>query len=117
MNVFYKVTQVGTRKTTYYEIEIPFDSFLITIFLINTHFPTKRLTRYNPLQYFMIFPEDMLGIIVISNVRGELNPNYKIELDKPNPNLLKALIEKIKCKIGSEELGARNIIDEFLKTL
>ena len=116
MNVFYKVTQVGTRKTTYYEIEIHFDHpFFIIIYSVNTHLPTKRLTRYNPLRYFMIFPEDMLGITVISNVRGELNPNYKIELDKPNPKLLKALIEKIEYK----RLGVWSIIvvDKFLKTL
>lgn len=123
MNVYYKITQVDDgRGTTYYELEIPFQSYHITIYAATTHLPHKRLAKYRPLFYFMIFPRDALGIIVYPKNRKVPEPDHEVEIEKPNRKILKLLIEKIGevicCEVGLERtVKPEDIVNEFLKTL
>ena len=121
MNIYYyRVTRVDTWKSTYYELEIPFQSYYITIYFATSHLPHKRLAKYRPLSYFMIFPGDVLGIIVCpEDDRGV--PDYEVEIEKPNRETLKLLIEKVDGGIGGVKLEKdiilEDIVNEFLKTL
>ena len=119
MNVYYRITQVDSQGTTYYELEIPFRSYFITIYFATTHLPHKRLAKYRPLSYFMIFPGDILGIVICpKDDRGV--PELKVEIEKPNRETLKLLIEKVGEGISGVRLGrvkAKDIVAEFLKTL
>lgn len=120
MNIYYyRVTRVDTWKSTYYELEIPFQSYYITIYFATSHLPHKRLAKYRPLSYFMIFPGDVLGIIVCpEDDRGV--PDYEVEIEKPNRETLKLLIEKVGGSISGVGLGRNlrpeDIVNEFLKT-
>ena len=118
MNIYYRVTQVDAlRGTTYYELEIPFQSYYITIYTSTSHLPHKRLAKYRPLSYFMIFPEDVLGIVICPKDRGDLG----VKIEKPNREILKLLIEKVGGGISGVRLGRNirpeDIANEFLKTL
>ena len=118
MNVYYRITQVG-GETTYYELEIPFQSYYISIYTSTTHLPHKRLAKYRPLSYFMIFPGDVLGIIVYPKDGGY----HGVKIEKPNREILKKLlIEKISVEYISsvrlrEDIKPGDIVNEFLKTL
>ena len=118
MNVYYRVTQVDLRGTTYYELEIPFQSYYISIYITTTHLPHKRLAKYRPLSYFMIFPGYVLGIAVCPKDRGD---NNGVKIEKPNREILKLLIEKVGGDISSVGISGvrlgRDIVNEFLKTL
>ena len=122
MNIYYRVTQVDARGTTYYELEIPFQSYYITIYFATTRLPHKRLAKYRPLSYFMIFPGDVLGIVICPKDGGVMVPNHMEEIEKPNWEILKLLIEKVgEGHISGVRLGRNikpgNIVNEFLKTL
>jgi hypothetical protein len=65
----------------------------------------------------MIFPGDVLGIVVCPKDRGD---NNRIKIEKPNKGTLKLLIEKVGEGISGVRLGRvrpENIVAEFLKTL
>ena len=121
MNIYYRVTQVDARGTTYYELEIPFQSYYITIYTSTTHLPHKRLAKYRPLSYFMIFSGDVLGIVVCPKDVGDMKSSYEVEIEKPNWKILKLLIEKVgECISGVRLRRDRkpgDIVNEFLKTL
>ena len=122
MNIDYRVTQVDTlRGTTFYELEIPFQSYYIIIYLTTSHLPHKRLAKYRPLFYFMIFPGDILSIVVCPKDRDVLGPNYNAKIEKPNKETLKLLIKKVGESIGGVRLDrtvkSKDIVNEFLKTL
>ena len=120
MNIYYIVTQVDAQGTTYYELEIPFQSYYITIYTSTSHLPHKRLAKYRPLPYFMIFPRDVLRIIVCSKDRDKKEPDRRVEIEKPNWKALKLLIEKVGGGISGVRLGRdirpEDIVNEFLKT-
>jgi hypothetical protein len=63
----------------------------------------------------MIFPEDVLSIIVLRN-SGEQKQDHKVEIKNPNKEILKSLIEKVGDRISGER-ESRDIVNEFLKTL
>jgi hypothetical protein len=74
----------------------------------------------------MIFPGDVLGIVVspmynLGAEPGEREPDYRVEIEKPNRETLKLLIEKVSGGISGARLGGdirpENIVNEFLKTL
>ena len=116
MNIYYRVTQVDyIRKITYYELEIPFQSYYITVYFATSHLPHKRLAKYRPLSYFMIFPGDVLGIIVCQKYMSDYGINI---IENPNKEKLRLLIEKVGKlgAVGGVRL-AENIVNEFLKTL
>lgn len=125
MNIYYRVTQVdNTRGTTYYELEIPFQSYYINIYFATTHLPNKRLAKYRPLSYFMIFPGDVLGIVICPKEDRDLLPeDCREEIENPNRETLKLLIEKVGRGIVGVRLGLgrgirpEDIVNEFLKTL
>ena len=115
MNIYYRVTRVGVG-TTYYELEIPFKSYYITVYFATSHLPHKRLAKYRPLSYFIIFPRDVLGIIVCPKDGGI----HGVKIEKPNRETLKLLIEKVdKCFNGVRlgDIRPEDIVNEFLKTL
>ena len=115
MNIYYRVTQVDyTRGTTYYELEIPFQSYYITIYTFTGHLPHKRLAKYRPISYFMIFPGENLGIIVCQKDRDAQEPDHMAEMENLDRGKLKLLIEKI-SKAGA--IKSKDIVNEFLKTL
>lgn len=67
----------------------------------------------------MIFPGDVLGIVVCpKDDRGV--PDYEVEIEKPNRETLKLLIEKVGGGISGVRLGRNlrpeDIVNEFLKT-
>jgi hypothetical protein len=65
----------------------------------------------------MIFPGDVLGIVVCPKDRGD---NNRVKIEKPNKETLKLLIEKVGEGISGVRLGrvkAKDIVAEFLKTL
>ena len=119
MNIYYRITQVYTEGTCYYELEIPFQSYYIIIYTPITHFPHKRLARYRPLSYFMIFPGDVLGIVIFQ--KKDRCDNNGVEIEKPNWKILKLLIEKVSGGISGTGLERtvkpEDIVNEFLKTL
>ena len=120
MNIYYRITQVDSRGTTYYELEVPFQGYYIIVYFATSHLPHKRLTKYRPLSYFMIFPKDVLGIVICpKDDRGV--PNHKVEIENPNRETLKLLIEKVGGGISGVRLGRdirlEDIVNEFLKTL
>jgi len=123
MNIYYRVTQVDyTRGTTYYELEIPFQSYYINIYFATSHLPHKRLAKYRPFSYFMIFPEDVLGIMVSpmcnSGEEKKQVPNHMVEIEKTNRETLKLLIEKVSKSVRLERnIRPGDIVNEFLKTL
>ena len=120
MNIYYRVTQVG-RGTTYYELEIPFQSYYITIYFATTHLPHKRLTKYRPLSYFMIFPRDVLAIAICPKGGEIMKPDHEIKIEKSNMGILKLLIKKVGEGISGigliKDVKPGDIINEFLKTL
>jgi hypothetical protein len=68
----------------------------------------------------MIFPGDILGIVICpKDDRGV--PELKVEIEKPNRETLKLLIEKVGGGIGGVRLERdiilEDIVNEFLKTL
>jgi hypothetical protein len=73
----------------------------------------------------MIFPGDVLGIVVSpicnSGEDKEREPDYRVEIEKPNRETLKLLIEKVSGGISGARLGGdirpEDIVNEFLKTL
>jgi len=126
VNIYYKVTRVDyTWGTTYYELVIPFKVYNITVYFATSHLPHKHLAKYRPFSYFMIFPGDVLGIVVSpicnSGEDKEREPDYRVEIEKPNRETLKLLIEKVSGGISGARLGGdirpENIVNEFLKTL
>ena len=123
MNIYYRVIQVDTdSQPTIYELEIPFQSYYITIYTATTHLPHKRLAKYRPLSYFMIFPGDVLGIEVYPKGGNAMELDNVIEIKKPNRKTLKLLIEKVGggisrgAKLG-RDIKPEDIVNEFLKTL
>lgn len=123
MNIYYRVTQIATdSQPTLYELEIPFQSYYITVYTATTHLPHKRLSKYRPLSYFMIFPGDVLGIEVYPKGGDEMEIGHMIEIEKPNRKTLKLLIEKVSggisrgAKLG-RDIKPEDIVNEFLKTL
>jgi hypothetical protein len=66
----------------------------------------------------MIFPEDVLGIIVCPKDRDD---HSGVKIEKPNWKALKLLIEKVGGDISGVRLGRdirpEDIVNEFLKTL
>jgi len=125
MNAYYRVTKVSVRGTTYYELEIPFKVYDITVYFATSHLPHKRLAKYRPLSYFMIFSGNVLGIIVCRKDSDkdaqEPDYSYSLKIEKPNMGILKLLIEKVGINTSGVRLGRdikpRDIINEFLKTL
>lgn len=125
MNIYYKVTRVDyTWGTTYYELVIPFKVYNITVYFATSHLPHKHLAKYRPFSYFMIFPGDVLGIIVshmynLGAEPGERKPDYRVEIEKPNRETLKLLIEKVSGGISGARLEGdirpEDIVNEFLK--
>lgn len=123
MNIYYRVTQIYTdSQPTYYELEIPFQSYYIIIYTATSHLPHKRLAKYRPFSYFMIFPGDVLGIVICpKDDRGV--PDYIVEIENPNRETLKLLIEKVGGGISSvrlrlgRDIKPKDIVNEFLKTL
>jgi hypothetical protein len=68
----------------------------------------------------MIFPGDVLGIVICpKDDRGV--PELMVEIEKPNRETLKLLIEKVSGGISGARLGGdirpEDIVNEFLKTL
>ncbi len=123
MNIYYRVTQIDTEsQPTLYELEIPFQSYYITIYTATSHFPHKRLAKYRPLSYFMIFPGDVLGIEVYPKCGDAMELDHIIEIEKPIRKTLKLLIEKVSggisrgAKLG-RDIKPEDIVNEFLKTL
>ena len=122
MKVYYRITQVNTdSQPTIYELEIPFQSYYITIYTATSHLPHKRLAKYRPLSYFMIFSGDVLGIEVYPN-GGAMEPDHMIEIEKPDRETLKLLIEKVGGNISSgaklgRDIKPGDIVNEFLKAL
>ena len=120
MNIYYRVTQVA-RGTTYYELEIPFQSYYITIYTSTTHLPHKRLAKYRPLSYFMIFPGLRIVVCLKDGDVDDMKSSYEVEIEKPNWKILKLLIEKVgECIIGvrlRRDIKPGDIVNEFLKTL
>jgi hypothetical protein len=123
MNIYYRVTQVDTdSQPTIYELEIPFQNYYITIYTATTHLPHKRLAKYRPLSYFMIFSGDVLGIEVYPKGGDAMELDHMIEIEKPNRKTLKLLIEKVGggisrgAKLG-RDIKPEDIVNEFLKTL
>ena len=121
MSIYYKVAMVDARGTTYYELEIPFQSYYIIIYFATSHLPHKRLTKYRPLSYFMIFPGDLLGIAVCPKDVDKIVPNHRVDIEKPNRKTLKLLIKKAGERICGMRLDRtvkpKDIVNEFLKTL
>lgn len=127
MNIYYRVTQVDAQGTTFYfyELEIPFQSYYITVYFATSHPPHKRLAKYRPFSYFMIFPGDDLEIVICPKEgRNVLEPNYMVEIEKPNRETLKLLIEKVGGGISGVRLERdikpkkpSDIVNEFLKAL
>ena len=127
MNIYYRITRVDyyTLGTTYYELVVPFKAYNITVYFATSHLPHKHLAKYRPLSYFMIFPGDVLGIVVCQKEDGGgitsvMEPDHMVEIKKPNMETLKLLIEKVGGGISSAGLGRNikpeNIVKEFLKT-
>ena len=122
MNAYYSIIQVNThRGTTYYDLDIPFQDYYIIIYTTTNHLPHKRLTKYRPLSYFMIFPGDVLGIVICPKEKDGVEPNHRVEIEKPDRKTLKLLIEKVGKGISGVKLGRNikpeDIVNEFLKTL
>ena len=124
MNIYYRITQVGDTDSqpTIYELEIPFQNYYINIYTATSHLPHKRLAKYRPLSYFMIFSGDVLGIEVYPKGGGVMEPDHKVEIEKPNKETLKLLIEKVGGGISSgvglrRDIKPEDIVNEFLKTL
>lgn len=120
MNIYYRVIDTDSQPT-YYELKIPFQSYYITIYTVTSHLPHKRLAKYRPLSYFMIFPGDVLGIEVYPKSGGAMEPDHRVKIEKPNRETLKLLIEKVSVGISGVRLGRdikpEDIVNEFLKTL
>lgn len=122
MNIYYRITQVYTDShPTIYELEIPFQGYYINIYTYTTHLPHKRLAKYRPLYYLMIFPGDFLGIEVYPKDGDAMKLGHmiEIEIEKPNKETLKLLIEKVGGGICSSrrDIKPEDIVNEFLKTL
>ena len=122
MNIYYRILRVYYTGTVYYELVVPFKVYNITVFFATSNLPHKRLAKYRPLSYFMIFPGDALGVIVspMRNLVKEQELDYCVEIEKPNREALKLLIEKVGKGISGIRLGRdirpEDIVNEFLET-
>lgn len=117
MKVYYRYYRIFERGTTYYELVIPFQSYYINIYFATAHLPNKRLAKYRPLFYFMIFPGDVLEIVICPKDMLELD--HRVE--NANRETLKLLIEKVGKGISGvrleRDIKPEDIVNEFLKTL
>ena len=67
MKAYYRITLIDSKsKNTIYELRVEYQSYLIAIFFIGTHYPSKRLGRIKPSRYFEKIKDKDLHICLSS---------------------------------------------------
>jgi len=120
MKVYYRYSRFDVKKgTIIYELNIHYQSYIITVFLFSRSLPIKRLTKERPLDYFKISKHKLN--LSIFKIKGETRVSIRdILIKNPDTKLLGHIVKKAKShtlliKLTREEV--EEITTEFLKSL
>jgi hypothetical protein len=118
MKVYYRYSRFDVKKIIY-ELNIHYQSYIITVFLFSRSLPIKRLTKERPLDYFKISKHELN--LSIFKIKGETRVSIRdILIKNPDTKLLSHLVKKAKPHIHYIRLTegeVEEIITEFLKSL
>lgn len=119
MKAHYRITLIDSKsKDTIYELRVEYQSYLIVIFFIGTHYPSKRFGRIKPSRYFEKIKDKNLHIC-LSSLKDEviINKDIEVNLDQ---KFLRSIISRSKYnihKIKLEEEDALDVINRFYESL
>ena len=119
MKAHYRITLIDSKsKNTIYELRVKYQSYLIAIYFIGTHYPSKRLGRIKPSRYFEKIKDKDL-YICLSSLKDMviINKDIEVNLDQ---KFLRSIISRSKYhihKIKLKEEDALDVINRFYKSL